>query len=316
MKRPCRALLVEDSVDDATLVVMQLRRAGLDVVAERVDNAPDLAKALDRGGWDVVLSDHSMPHFSSGGVLEMLRERRLDLPCIIVSGRIGEEAAVQAMRAGAADYVGKDHLNRLDTAVTRALREAEDRRMLREAEDQLRVLESAVQNLREGVLITTGDPVAPRVIYVNRGWCTMTGYAREEVVGNAATSLGGPWSDSTGLGRLCSDPTGRHVFEGPEHLDGHLGGDRADSDGLPGPLQRPRVDVGGPGLGNSAGHEHERIHDADREQHVEVEPDEIPPEVAEGAGAIGAREPAYHRDRGGHPHRGRGEVVEHQGDGL
>src|SRR5687768_16734504 len=127
MKRQVRALLVEDSVDDATLVQMQLRRAGYEVISERVDNARDLDRALARGGWDVVLSDHSMPQFSSEGVLRLLRERRLDVPCIIVSGRIGEEAAVQAMRGGAADYVSKDHLNRLEPAVARALREAEDR---------------------------------------------------------------------------------------------------------------------------------------------------------------------------------------------
>ncbi len=219
MRRPVRALLVEDSVDDATLVQMQLRRAGFDVFAERVDNERDLDRALAKGGWDVVLSDHSMPQFSSEGVLRVLRERRLDTPCIIVSGRIGEEAAVQAMRAGAADYVSKDHLNRIEPAVARALREAEDRQARRDAEGNLRVLESAVQNLNEGILIATGDTEAPRVVYVNRGWCTMTGHAREsEVVGNPAAMFGGPWVDEEGLARLRADETGRKVFEGVSHM--------------------------------------------------------------------------------------------------
>ena len=88
MRRQVRALLVEDSADDAMLVQMQLRRAGFDVVSERVDNAADLDRALSKARWDVVLSDHSMPQFSSDAVLRLLQERRLDVPCIIVSGRI------------------------------------------------------------------------------------------------------------------------------------------------------------------------------------------------------------------------------------
>ncbi|MDP2312008.1 MAG: EAL domain-containing protein [Pseudomonadota bacterium] len=210
-----RALLVEDSIDDATLVQMQLRRAGFEVYAERVDNERDLDRALAKGGWDVVLSDHSMPQFSSDGVLRVLRERRLDLPCIIVSGRIGEEAAVQAMRAGAADYVSKDHLNRIEPAVARALREAEDRQARRDAEGNLRVLESAVQNLNEGILIATGDAETPRVVYVNHGWCAMSGHDKEsEVIGNPAAQFGGPWVDTEGLARLREDTTGRKVFQG------------------------------------------------------------------------------------------------------
>ncbi len=219
MRRVVRALLVEDSVDDATLVQMQLRKAGFEVHAERVDNERDLVRALAKGGWDVVLSDHSMPQFSSEGVLRVLRDRRLDVPCIIVSGRIGEEAAVQAMRAGAADYVSKDHLNRIEPAVARALREAEDRQARQDAEGNLRVLESAVQNLNEGILIATGDSESPRVVYVNSGWCAMTGHAHEsDVIGNPAANFGGPWVDTEGLARLRADVTGRQLFEGVSQM--------------------------------------------------------------------------------------------------
>jgi diguanylate cyclase (GGDEF)-like protein/PAS domain S-box-containing protein len=207
-------LLVEDSPDDATLIRLHLRRAGLDVSAERVDTLEDLEAALARGGWEIVLSDHALPTFTSEDVLRLLQRRRLDAPCIIVSGRIGEEAAVQAMRAGAADYVSKDHLNRLDTAVTRALREAEERRARRDAEGNVRVLESAVQNLLEGVLITTGDAEGPRVVYVNRGWTTIHGAREEEVVGNPASTLGEPWDDTGALRRLAADPKGRPTLDG------------------------------------------------------------------------------------------------------
>jgi diguanylate cyclase (GGDEF)-like protein/PAS domain S-box-containing protein len=219
MRRQVRALLVEDSADDAMLVQMQLRRAGFDVVSERVDNAADLDRALSKARWDVVLSDHSMPQFSSDAVLRLLQERRLDVPCIIVSGRIGEEAAVQAMRAGAADYVSKDHLNLLEPAVGRALREAEDRLARRNAESNLRVLESAVENLSEGILVATGDAEVPRVVYVNHGWCAMTGHARaSDVVGNPAALFGGPWVDKEGLDRLRADATGRQLLEGVSEM--------------------------------------------------------------------------------------------------
>lgn len=218
MRRRIRALLVEDAVDDATLVLMQLRKGGFDVSAERVDTWSDLERALTKGGWDIVLSDHSLPGFTSVDVLRVLRERRLDVPCVLVSGRIGEEAAVQAMRAGAADFVSKHHLNRLDTAVARALREAEDRRARRDAEGTVRVLESAVENLSEGVVIATGDPDGPRIVYVNKGFCSIAGLQRgEEVIGNRAATLGGPWLDTTRLAALRADPTGRQMIEGVCH---------------------------------------------------------------------------------------------------
>ncbi len=212
MKTRCRVLLVEDSADDATLNEMHLRRAGMEIVTERVDNEPDLRRALDRGGWDIVLSDHFMPHFSSEGVLRVLRERREDLPCILVSGRIGEDAAVQAMRDGAADYVGKDQLNRLDTAVSRALRDADERRARRHAEARLRVLESAVEHLEEGIIIVTQD--TSNVVYVNPGWSSMSGLAREDVTGNPADRLGEPWSNAPALAALGVNGDTRRTFDG------------------------------------------------------------------------------------------------------
>jgi two-component system, cell cycle sensor histidine kinase and response regulator CckA len=135
---PLRVLLVEDSPTDAKLVVLALRGTGRPVVSERVEEAEPMRAALVRERWDIVISDWSMPRFSALGALGVLKELAVDIPFIIVSGTIGEELAVEAMRAGASDYVLKDKLARLAPAVERELRESEIRDALRRAEDQLR----------------------------------------------------------------------------------------------------------------------------------------------------------------------------------
>jgi signal transduction histidine kinase len=143
---PVRILLVEDNELDARLVLRELARAGLETSHRRVTNADALREALRVGTWDVVLSDHALPGFSSTEALAVVEEERLrpgqlhllDLPFIIVSGTIGEETAVEAMRAGARDYILKDRLGRLAPAIERELREAANRRRRRELEEQLR----------------------------------------------------------------------------------------------------------------------------------------------------------------------------------
>ncbi len=125
---PLRLLLVEDSADDAVLLVQALRRAGYEITHRRVDTPEEMRTALEQEPWDLVLADYFMPRFSGLAALGILREKGLDLPFIIVSGCIGEDAAVEAMKAGAHDYVMKDHLKRLVPAVERELREARVRR--------------------------------------------------------------------------------------------------------------------------------------------------------------------------------------------
>ncbi len=142
---PLCVLIVEDSADDAILVIHELRRAGYDVTSERVQTAAEMEAALDRDDpWDVVISDFSLPGFSGLDALLLLRERALDLPFVLVSGQIGEETAVEAMRAGAHDYVMKDNLARLAPAVERELREAENRRKRHRAEETLRLQGAAL----------------------------------------------------------------------------------------------------------------------------------------------------------------------------
>jgi signal transduction histidine kinase len=133
-----RALLVEDSEADAALVLAELKRAGYEIVAERVYTAPALQAALARQEWDLVIADYSMPSFTGLEALDIVRTSGLDLPFIVVSGTIGEDVAVAAMKAGAHDYLIKDRLARLSPAVERELREAAERRERRRAESSLR----------------------------------------------------------------------------------------------------------------------------------------------------------------------------------
>jgi len=146
---PLRLLLVEDSENDALLLVRELTRAGFEPVVERVETAVAMQAALDRQGWDIVLGDYSMPQFGGAAALALLRERGLDVPFIIVSGTIGEERAVAAMNAGASDYVPKDKLKRLVPVIERELREAAGRRGRRRAEAALREAEAGYSTLVE-----------------------------------------------------------------------------------------------------------------------------------------------------------------------
>lgn len=138
MAEPLQLLLVEDSEDDAILVQRELRRGGLTFACWRVDTPEGLDEALHDQVWDVIITDHNLPRFNSKEVLDRVREARLECPVIIVSGTIGEEAAVAAMKSGAQDYIMKDNLTRLVPALQRELREAKARQAHRRAEEAIR----------------------------------------------------------------------------------------------------------------------------------------------------------------------------------
>ena len=133
--------MVEDSEDDAELLAIELERGGYQVNSRRVDAKADMQAALQEPQpWDIVLADYSMPQFSAIAALEILKEHGLDLPFVIVSGKIGEDTAVAAMKAGANDYLVKGKLSRLIPAVARELREAELRKEYHAAQERLRYL--------------------------------------------------------------------------------------------------------------------------------------------------------------------------------
>ena len=140
-KDPIRLLICEDSDDDTLLLVTHLRRAGLEVEPERVETAEQAAEALRARPPDLVVSDYHMPGFGAERALELLHASGLDVPFILVSGRIGEEHAVTLMRSGAHDFVLKDRMARLVPVVRRELAQARDRRERRDAQAALRVSE-------------------------------------------------------------------------------------------------------------------------------------------------------------------------------
>ena len=140
MTKPLRALIVEDSEDDTELLLRELRRGGYDPFHARVD-APEAMRAeLAAKAWDIVFSDFTMPNFNAFDALALLHQTGLDIPFIIVSGTIGEDRAVMAMKAGAHDYILKGNLKRLVPAVERELKEAEVRRERWRAEERSRYL--------------------------------------------------------------------------------------------------------------------------------------------------------------------------------
>jgi two-component system, NarL family, sensor histidine kinase UhpB len=153
--------MIEDSEDDGVLLEIELRRAGYAPVCQRVETSEALRAALQQQKWDLILSDYHLPQFDGLAALALVKEKGLDVPFIMVSGYITEETAVAAMKAGAHDYVMKDNLARLGSAVERELREAEVRRERRRSEGQLRAQHTITLMLAAA---PSFDAVAPSIV--------------------------------------------------------------------------------------------------------------------------------------------------------
>ena len=138
MKTPLRILHLEDDPNDTELLQAMLEKDGLPAELLRVDTEDEFLAALGQGGFDLIISDYSLPSFDGLAALALAREKRPALPIILFSGTIGEEVAVDCLRGGATDYILKQRPERLAAAVRRALREFEDRRRRQQAEDTLR----------------------------------------------------------------------------------------------------------------------------------------------------------------------------------
>lgn len=182
MSSPLRLLLVEDNPDDAELVLAELHRRGCPVEAQCVELLADVHAALAGGPWDVVLSDFGLPGHDGLDVLRAVREHDPDLPFLFVSGSIGEEVAVAAMRAGAHDYVLKDNLTRLAPAVLREVKDAADRRHHRRTADALRVMETRLRRVFEssmlGMVFWRQDGT---VLDANAEYLRLTGFSTEDL---------------------------------------------------------------------------------------------------------------------------------------
>jgi len=162
MGKPLRTLIVEDNEQDALLLLRELKRGGFDVTFERVDTPEAMSDALEQQRWDIVLSDYSMPRFSGPMALALLKELQLDLPFIIISGTVSEDIAVDALHAGAHDFMAKGKLGRLIPAIERELRDVALRGERSRMQQQLLISErmASVGTLAAGVAHEINNPLA------------------------------------------------------------------------------------------------------------------------------------------------------------
>jgi PAS domain S-box-containing protein len=192
-----RFVLLEDDINDVELIQLQLARNGVSVTWEHVMSEPDFRAALERGAPDMVLADYTLPGFDGLAALRIVLNRCPDVPFIFVSGSLGEERAIEALKSGATDYVLKDRLQRLPAVVNRALTEARERRERRHAETALEVqrllLGTLINSLPEIVYAVDTDN---RLTVVNRALLEVLGKKREEVLGRRLAEI---WTEENVL---------------------------------------------------------------------------------------------------------------------
>lgn len=191
MKEKIRVLVIEDNEDDARLEIDELKSGGFDIEYELVETRKATREALATKEWDFIISDYSLPQFSGMEALAELKETGIDIPFIFVSGTIGEEIAVAAMKAGVHDYIMKDNLSRLIPAFERELREAEIRKQKCEAEEAIKneriLLRTLIDNLPDMVYIKNTEG---RKIVSNNADFEFLGFTSEaEVLGKTEAEL-------------------------------------------------------------------------------------------------------------------------------
>ena len=131
-------LIVEDSESDTELIIRQFQKANYDITYERVETDDQMIAAIEKRSWDLVIADYFLPEFNAPAALAILQKSGLDIPFVVVSGAIGEETAIEIMKAGAHDYIMKNNMSRLVPAIERELKEAESRVQRKQAEELLR----------------------------------------------------------------------------------------------------------------------------------------------------------------------------------
>jgi PAS domain S-box-containing protein len=195
MMKPMRVLLVEDSEDDALLLVRELKKGGYDPEYGRVETAEAMRAALRERSWDVILCDFRLPRFDGLAAVALLKEIGIDIPLIIVSGAIGEETAADCMRCGADDYVMKGNLSRLVPAIERELKEAESRVRRKRAEEELRESEKKYRVIAENMtdVISIVD-MNMRFTFISPSIMRLRGFTVDEAMGQSLEQVMTPQS--------------------------------------------------------------------------------------------------------------------------
>ncbi len=179
MDQPLDVLIVEDSQDDADLILAELRHAGFAPKWKRVETEPAFLAEI-KNSPDIILSDYSMPQFSGLRAAELLQASGLNIPFILISGTVGEDVAVEAMKHGATDYLLKDRIARLGLAVDHALEQKRLRDERKRAEASLNLFRTLVDRSSDGIEVV--DPATARFLDVNETTCQRLGYTREELL--------------------------------------------------------------------------------------------------------------------------------------
>jgi PAS domain S-box-containing protein len=190
MSQALRVLIVEDSVEDTFFIVRELQRAGFIVSFERVETRMGMQTALSSHNWDIIISDYSLPQFGGAAALALYLQRGLDIPFIIVSGAIGEDRAVEMLKAGAHEYVMKDNLARLVPAVEHELRASQMRRIRKQTEEATAYLASIVQSCEDAIIGKTLDGT---IVSWNAGAEKLYGFSAVEMIGRSISILFPPY---------------------------------------------------------------------------------------------------------------------------
>jgi len=190
MESKLNILVVEDLEDDLFLLLRHLKRNGYTITYHHVDNKIDLRKAFEKGGWDIVISDFSMPQFTGLQALKIFNEYKLNIPFILLSGTIGEDVAVEAMKLGAHDYIMKDKLSRLIPAIERELKEAKNRLERDEAQNKLKESEENYRNLIENALdVIFTISLDTKIVTINEAVKTIGGWDKKDLIGKEFSKL-------------------------------------------------------------------------------------------------------------------------------
>ena len=180
MENPLRILIIEDNESDAALIIRHLKKAEFILTYEVVETASQMESALEKQRWDFVICDYTLPQFNASHALKQLQATGLDIPFVVVSGTIGDETAVQIMKAGAHDYIMKDSLVRLVPVINRELSEAGIRHAHKQAEERNRIQAHLLNLIGQSVITTDKKNI---ITYWNKASEELYGWTAQEVIG-------------------------------------------------------------------------------------------------------------------------------------